>query len=221
MNSKGKGIRTILADDHPVLRVGFGALLLLNEKINLVAQAGNGEELVTAVNEHVPDLVVTDLEMQPMGGVEATRLIKAKYPGIKVIALSNYLEGELIDQALEAGADGYLVKNVTPEDMFKSIDSVMEGKTSFCPMSLEIFLKRKTKVKSLSETRVELSRKEIEVMCLIAKGKSSTEIADILCISIRTVEFHRQSLYAKIGVSNIAGITSYAIKHGYCSENSD
>jgi DNA-binding NarL/FixJ family response regulator len=187
----------------------------------LVGQVANGEELVTAVNQHVPDLVVTDLEMRPMGGVEATRLIKAKYPGIKVLALSNYLEGELIDQVLEAGADGYMSKNVTPEDMFKSIDSVMEGKTAFCPMSLEIFLKRKAKVKSAPEPSVNLSRKEIEVMCLIAKGKSSAEIADILCISIRTVEFHRQSLYSKIGVSNIAGITSYAIKNGYCSENSD
>jgi DNA-binding NarL/FixJ family response regulator len=215
MNFINKRIRVIVADDHELVRRGFQTLLLFNDEIELVAHVANGEELYAAVKIYLPDVVITDIKMPVLNGIEATKLIKTDYPNIKVIALSSYIEKALIDDVLEAGADGYLIKNISKEELIKSIHSVIEGKPYFCELSLEIFLERKAEQQ---QPKIDFSKREIEVMRLIAAEKSYREIADILNISIRTVEGHGQSLRSKIGVSNNVGVAVFAIKNGYCNK---
>lgn len=208
--------RILIADDHEIFRNGFRLLLKNQKEAELAGEAENGEELLQAVSQHLPHVVITDIKMPVLDGIEATRLIKEKHPQVKVIALSNYNEDSLIIDMLEAGADGYLLKNTNPQELLLAIKTVMEDHKYYCRAT-------STKLaKFIAESRfnpyknlppVKLTAREREIVVLICQEMSNKEIAAKLGLSIRTVESYRDHIVEKIGARNMAGIVLYAIKH--------
>jgi len=211
-------IRIIIADDHELMRKSLPILLRKQDEIEIIADAENGKELVEKVREHKPDVVVTDIQMPIMDGVKATRKIKEEFPDIKVLALTMFNEDHLIVDMLEAGAKGYLLKNTTQDELMEAIKAVYNGGTHFCNSTSE-------KLKNMivqskfnpykQKAKIELTPREIEVMQLMCQQMKNTDIADKMCISVRTVEGYREKIFEKTGSKTLAGITIFAIKNGY------
>jgi DNA-binding NarL/FixJ family response regulator len=211
-------IRIIIADDHELMRKSLPILLKKQDEIEIVDDAENGQELLEKVRQHEPDVVVTDIQMPIMDGIKATKKIKEEFPHIKVLALTMFNEDHLIVDMLEAGAKGYLLKNTTQHELMEAIKAVYNGGTHFCNSTSE-------KLKNMivqskfnpykKSPKVELTPREIEVMRLICQQMKNTDIADKMCISVRTVEGYREKIFEKTGSKTLAGITIFAIKNGY------
>ena len=212
-------ITVVLADDHYLIRVGFQFSFRKTRKVKVVAMASNGIELLEAVSNHNPDVVFTDIEMPEMDGLVATKVMKEKFPTVKVIALSNYDQVSLIQDMYEAGADGYLKKNADDEEVMESINTVMAGKKHFCPAVSDKLLKKMKDDINKLENKIIFSKRELQVLRLIADNKSNREIADILGISHRTVESHRHSLEEKIGVKSTVGLAIWACQNKYLKQD--
>lgn len=210
----------ILADDHDVYRDGLILLLSRQGFVNL-AEASNGEELVELTLKLKPDLVVTDILMPVMDGIVATKLIKEKMPDTRIIALSMHQEESLVVEMLEAGAQGYLLKNADKHDLVEAIDAVMQGGCWFCHSSSG----RLTRM--IASSRFELAARqnglhftdrEREIIQMVCRQLSSREIADALHLSVRTIEGLRASIQEKMGVRNTAGMVIFALQKGLISE---
>jgi DNA-binding NarL/FixJ family response regulator len=211
-------ITIILADDHELIRDGFRSFLKKLKEVELLAEASNGEELFALVRRFLPDIVITDVKMPLMDGIEATRMIKQRYPYIRVIALSNYDEMALINEMLEAGAHGYLIKNVAKHQLIEAIHAVRSGNTYYCSTtSAKVFTHSQKNLKYVPP--VVLTKRERELVKLISKGMSNQEIAIELRLSKRTVESHRLSVQEKLGLKTPVAIALYALQHGYFKEN--
>jgi DNA-binding NarL/FixJ family response regulator len=202
-------INLVLADDHEMLRDGFKLMCKKIPGIRLLACVENGQELLKAVQEHHPQIVITDMKMPVMDGLEATKKIKEQFPGIKVIALSSFDEQPLIMAALSAGADGYVLKNISKEEFQKAIDTVLSGKPYYCAEAAEKLLNHINENLSKTINTIYFTEREKEVLQLIAALKTSKEISDLLFISIRTVERHRHSIYRKTGTNSVAGLAMW------------
>lgn len=198
--------RIVLADDHALIREGLHRLLADDAGLEVIGEAGDGLELLELVEALSPDLVIVDIAMPQLRGIEAARRIKAKHPGTKVLILSMYREYQ--HQAMAAGADGYLLKEDAPRELFSAIASIRQGK-SFLSARLS------QGERCLLAQGESLSLREKEVLKLIVEGKSNKEVADELCISVRTVESHRASIVAKLKVKSAAELVRCAIQHGY------
>ena len=212
-----QSIRILIADDHELLREGFSLLLKKQKEIEIIDEASNGKDLLEKVRKQQPDVVVTDIQMPEMDGIEATKKIKEEFPQIEVIALTMFNEDHLIIDMLEAGAKGYLLKNTTKKELTEAIKAVHNGGTHFCSSTSEklkgmivqsVFNPYK---KRPTET---FSEREIEVMKLICQQLQNKEIADKLFISVRTVEGYREKIFEKTGSRTVAGVTIFAIKNG-------
>lgn len=212
-----QSIRILIADDHELLREGFSLLLKKQKEIEIIDEASNGKDLLEKVRKQQPDVVVTDIQMPEMDGIEATKKIKEEFPQIEVIALTMFNEDHLIIDMLEAGAKGYLLKNTTQKELTEAIKAVHNGGTHFCSSTSEklkgmivqsVFNPYK---KRPTET---FSEREIEVMKLICQQLQNKEIADKLFISVRTVEGYREKIFEKTGSRTVAGVTIFAIKNG-------
>lgn len=195
----------ILADDHPVVRKALKNALEKEIDFIVMAEAGDGEEAVSLVSELIPDVVIMDIGMPKLNGIEATRQIKALYPDIIVLVLTIYDDIEHILGILESGADGYLTKNILVEDIIKSIHSVVAGETVLSPQVfqqvLKYALRHSTKPLRL-DTGAKLTSRELEILQLIAEGISNKEIANKLNISTRTVKSHMVDIFRKLDVSS-------------------
>jgi two-component system nitrate/nitrite response regulator NarL len=211
-------ITVIVADDHELLLNSFKNYFKKEDRVKVVASASNGHELVTAVRNHLPQVVLTDVRMPGLDGVEATRFIKANYPHIKVIALSNYDEQNLVEDMMTVNADGYLLKNISRRVMVEAIHTVVSGKPYYSPTIADMIEKLQQKEEQRQVKNIAFTEREIEVMLLVAKGKSSKQIGKQLSISWRTVDTHRQNIYKKIGVNSPVGVALYAMRHGYLGE---
>ena len=211
----GKKIRIVLADDHTILREGLRALLSADPKFEIVGEAADGCEVVRCVEKLGPDLVLMDLSMPRMTGMDAIREIKRRYPVTKIIALTVHRSEEYLRTTLQAGADGYVLKDATHDELMMAIQSVLEGKTylshSVSKKVIEGYLKSKEGQMPNSTLEL-LSHREREVLKLIAEGYKNKEIAANLCISIKTVEKHRTNLMKKLDLHNAAALTAYAIE---------
>ena len=211
-------INIILADDHEIFRDGFAVLFKNSNEIKLVAEARNGAHLVTLVEKHRPDVILTDIQMPEMDGLEATRIISDKFPGVGIIALTMFNDDQVIIDMLEAGAKGYLLKNTTQQELVEAIKAVHNGGTHFCHSTSEklknMIVQSKFNPYKL-QPKAQLTPREIEVMRLICQQMKNTDIADKMCISVRTVEGYREKIFEKTGSKTLAGITIYAIKNGY------
>jgi len=210
-------IKVILADDHAVVREGLKALLEADTSINVIGLAENGRDAVRQVQELCPDVVVMDISMPELNGIEATRQILEFCPVSKVIILSMYSSKEYIARAIEAGVLGYLLKETAGKEVVKAVHSVNSGKRYFSKQVTDLVLDSFThKIKDdfLQNPLYLLSAREREVLQLVAEGKTSVEIADIVYLSPKTVETYRSRLMKKLEIGDIAGLVKFAIKHG-------
>lgn len=208
-------VRVLLADDHKMMRQALRALLEREKDIAVVAEAGNGAEVVTMAEEFAPDIVVMDIGMPGLNGIEATKQLLARQPGMKVIALSAYSGSRFVRGMLEAGAAGYLIKSAAGEELLRAIRAVRADQSYFCP---EISAVLAEAVRDRSKARVEsLGRREKAVLKLLAEGVRSSEIAERLNIAPATVEVHRRNIMRKLDLHSVAELTKYAIREGLTS----
>ncbi|MEO0339510.1 MAG: response regulator transcription factor [Bacteroidota bacterium] len=213
-----KPIRLAIADDQLLFLKGLKLLLKSFEEIELIIEAHNGQELLDAIAQQEPDVVITDLRMPILDGLEATEQIKALYPNIKILLLSMYDDERLINHMMKVGANGYLLKNEEPEVLRKAIHAVVEKEFYFTDYVSKALLKgMQRKNKEVRPWKagdtLSITKREMEVLQLICKQYTSAEIAEELVISIRTVENHRKSLMEKTDVKNTAGLIIFAIRN--------
>jgi NarL family two-component system response regulator LiaR len=208
-------ISVLIVDDHSVVRQGLRTYLELLEDINIVGEAENGLEAVKHVRRQQPDIVLMDLVMPGINGVEATRQAIAVSPSTKVIVLTSFSEDDLVFSAIEAGATGYLLKDVDPGDLHQAIQAVHRGEAQLHPDIMKKLMQRVTapQVESDSHHR-DLTPRELEVLALIAQGKSNREIAMDLSISEKTVKTHVGNILSKLHLSDRTQAAIYAYKHG-------
>jgi DNA-binding NarL/FixJ family response regulator len=210
-------LRIVLAEDHTILREGLRALLSADPNVEIIGEAQNGREAVRCVEKLEPDLVLMDLSMPRMSGMEATREIKKRYPEIKIIALTVHKTEEYLLTTLKAGADGYVLKDATHDELLMAIKNVMGGKSYLSPgvseKIIEGYLDGRENNRTASPWE-SLSQREREVLKLIAEGFKNKEIAGDLCISLKTVEKHRANLMKKLDLHNAAALTVYAVQKG-------
>jgi len=213
-----KRISVLLVEDHNVVREGLRALLRAEEDIEVVGEARNGREAVQLTGKLLPDVVVMDIAMPLLNGVEATRQILRIVPATRVLVLSAHSEDEYVEQVLEAGAAGYLLKQTAANVLVKAIREAHAGHRFFSPsISKRLSDLRQKSIGRVGRPRkgaARLTSREVEVLQLIAEGMANKETAAELGISIKTVEKHRQHLMSKLGIHDTAGLTRYAISAG-------
>jgi two-component system, NarL family, response regulator NreC len=211
-------IRVIIADDHQLFREGIANMMAENQEIEVVAQTEDGEETVQMVEEHEPDIVLMDINMPRMNGLEASTIIQDKHPETKVIALSMYADKHYIRGMLELGVQGYLFKDCTYDQLTSSIKIVNAGKKYMSDKITEVLVQDYLGAEEpVSSSASVLSDREGEVLKLIAEGFSSAEISDKLFISVKTVSTHKQNLLEKLDLKSNADIIKYAIRNGITS----
>jgi DNA-binding NarL/FixJ family response regulator len=211
-------IRVLLVDDHAMVRAGLRALLDAAQDIKVIGEAENGRQAVQEAKRLRPDVVLLDVAMPLLNGVEAARQIATRVPTAKVLILSSYNDVNHLRQALEAGVDGYLTKESAANDLLEAIRAAYQGGAFFSPALLPYLLKERWRTPRDNTTppnkTVALSVREAEVLQLIAEGFANKQAAGLLGLSIKTVEKHRQSLMAKLSIHKTASLTSYAIFNG-------
>ncbi len=212
-----KKITVLLADDHTVVRQGLRALLKAEEDIEVIGDAENGRLAVNLVKKAPPDVVLMDVAMPLMNGLEATRQILKTAPNTKVLVLTSYGDDDCVEQLMRAGAAGYLIKQTAANDLLKAIREVQRGNAFFSP-SIAKRLRDQCRQAFTNGQPVkrsgDLTSRESEVLQLIAEGFSNKQIAAELSISIKTVEKHRQQVMNKLNIHDVAGLTRYAISKG-------
>ena len=215
-------IKIILADDHKIIREGLRLLIESQPDMELVGEAENGRMAVQLVQELSPDVVIMDITMPELNGVEATRQITAEFPHVKVIALTVHSDRQHVVAILKAGGSGYLLKNYAFEDLSNAIRMVIADEIYLCPRIADVVLK--DYIQNLSEkttgnslTSPTLSDREREVLQLLAEGKATRDAALILHVSVKTIESHRQHIMSKLSLRSIAELTKYAIREGLTS----
>jgi DNA-binding NarL/FixJ family response regulator len=208
-----KEIKVILADDHNLFRNGLKLLLSGQDHVKVVAEASDGTELLELLDNTYPDVVLLDIEMPVMNGIEAAQKAISKYPNLKIISLSMYGEEEYYYKMIDAGVKGFILKNSDIAEVMKAIKIVIEGGTYFSSDVLYNVVKNIKSVVRTPNNTASLSERELEVLEQICRGLSNQEIADTLFISKRTVEKHRASLLSKTNTKNTANLVMYAIEN--------
>jgi DNA-binding NarL/FixJ family response regulator len=214
-------IRLIIADDHEIFRDGLALMLSKQQDIELIGQAEHGKQLVALVTELQPDVIMTDVKMPVMDGIEATRFLLSKFPDLQIIALSMFDEENLIVDMLEAGAKGYLLKNADKQEILDAIQSVYDGKPYYCHHTTSKLASLISKSKFNPYKKKEslsFTGREKEIIRLICQQFTAQEIADKLFLSKRTVEGHRTKILEKMNVKNTAGVVIYALRHKLVAE---
>ena len=212
-------IKIILADDHELLREGLRMLIEEQPDMTVIAEADDGRVTVQLVEKLMPDIVVMDIAMPRMNGMEATRHIVSKVPGVKVLALSMHADRRFIVEMLNAGASGYLLKECAFKELITAIHALADQRTYLSPKISDMVVKDyacRIPQSDLSSLTI-LTTREREVLQLLAEGKSTREIASILTISMKTVETYRQQIMGKLDIRSVAELTKFAIREGLTS----
>lgn len=208
-------IKIAIADDHQLFREGLRFILGGNKKFDVLFEAENGQDLLEKTEINKPDVVLMDLKMPVMDGIEATEKLKSRYPEIKVIVLTMHNEENIILYLLDLGANGYLLKNSPSQEVITAIEQVVKKDYYFTEYITSVMIKgirKQVKPTTLASDDYQLTKRELEVLQLICDEHTTTEIAKILFISDRTVESHRKSLMEKLDAKNTAGLVIKAIK---------
>lgn len=217
MDDGSKVLSVLIVDDHTILRQGLRAILESHDGFRVAGEAENGREAVRKATELKPDIVLMDIAMPVLNGLEATRQIKKLLPETKVLALTMYYDEEYVFQILKAGASGYLVKETAAGELMQAMRSVYGGTPFFSPVIsrkiMESYLREDSEKGAPSEA-VKLTSREKEVLQLIAEGYTNNEIAGLMGISVKTVETHRAHIMSKLDIHDVAGLIKYAIKKG-------
>ena len=209
-----EAIKILIADDHPVVREGLIAMLSREVDFKVVGEAKDGVEAVNKAGELSPDVVLMDLRMPEMDGVEAMRQIRSAMPDIKFIILTTYSDDDYIFSGIEAGARAYLLKDAPREDLFKAIRSVYRGESLIQPVVASKLLDRFSQLSRRAPSGEELSERELEVLCLMAKGAANKEISAELNIAQSTVKTHITNIFQKLGVNDRTEAVTQALKKG-------
>jgi DNA-binding NarL/FixJ family response regulator len=222
MNSPSKEIRLVLADDHAVVRSGTRELLEQEPDLKIVGEASNGEEAVRLAEELQPDVLVIDVRMPKMSGVEATRRIKAESPDMKILVLTAHDDDEYVFALLQAGANGYLLKTAEIEELVRAIRTVASGQSALAPevtgKVVAQFASGKSLPDVLSNTQEDfdgLTERELGILELVGKGLSNKQIGKKLYISDRTVQAHLSNIFSKLGVNSRTEAVMYAVRKGW------
>jgi DNA-binding NarL/FixJ family response regulator len=205
-------ITVLLCDDHNLVREGLRFVLAEAGDIQVVGEADNGHQAVREAERLRPDVVVLDIAMPLLNGVEAARQITKKVPATKILILSGYSDERHIVQAIEAGASGYLMKQTAGNDFLRAVREIQKGNAFFSPSVTKGLLPRMRTTPSTGYPI--LSSREVEVLQLVAEGYANKQIADLLSLSVKTVEKHRQTLMEHLNIHNIAALTHYAVSSG-------
>jgi DNA-binding NarL/FixJ family response regulator len=208
-------IKVLIVDDHQLFREGIATLLYSAENIEVIGQSEDGLDAIEKAKHYKPDVVIIDIAMPRMNGIEATKKLKSLMPGIKTITLSMHSEKEYVKGVLEAGADGYLLKNCTYRQLTDAIQSVYEGKKYLSQdITEQVITGYLSPSKSETNDYESLSHREKEIFMLFTEGKSTREIADDLFISVKTVNTHKQNILDKLQLKSNTDIVKYALKNG-------
>ena len=201
-------IRVLIVDDHPMITEGIRAILESYYDLNVVGTLSNGQQVIEQVNRFAPDVILMDLNMPQMGGLSAMEILLEKNPDLRILILSMHDTPEYISAAMDAGARGYVLKDVPTEEIHTAITTVMNGDTYLCTgasTSIE---------NTTSDGKDALTAREQTILLQLAQGKSNKEVANDLDISVYTVETHRKNIKRKLGITSTAGLTRYALEHG-------
>lgn len=212
-----KKIKVVIADDHALFRKGMASIIQDFDNVEVIGEAGTGTELMDKIGECDPDVILLDLKMPEMDGMEANKLIQKQHPNVKVVVLSMYDDDKFIIHLIEMGANGYLLKNADPEEVEDALNAVMENGFYFNNHVSRVMLKgliSKQKEKPKFDDTAEFTQREMQVLQLICKEHTNVEIANKLFLSTRTIDGYRNKLLIKTGAKNTAGIVMYAVKHG-------
>jgi two-component system, NarL family, response regulator LiaR len=201
-------IKVMLVDDHAVVRSGLSAFLSVNPDLELVGEAENGQQAVVRAGLLQPDVILMDLMMPVMDGIAATQAIKRQHPRIQIIALTSFQEDELVQNALKAGAVGYLMKNVTARELASAIKSAKEGKMTLSSEAAQALVRAN---RQAQETET-LTERELDVLKLMVEGLNNAEIAERLVVSLSTVKYHISNILGKLGVDNRVSAVTLALQ---------
>lgn len=209
-------IQVMIVDDHGMVRRGLSTILKVKADLELVGEASNGQEALEICEQIQPDVILMDLVMPEMGGVEATRLIRERWPQVQVIALTSFQEKELVREALQAGAISYLLKNVSAEDLAAAIREAYAGRSTLAPEAIQALLQAEAQSPLHEQELTEaygLTPREHEVLGLMVEGLSNPQIAERLVVSRSTAKAHVSNILSKLGVSNRAEAIALALQH--------
>ncbi|MFZ1729395.1 MAG: response regulator transcription factor [Bacteroidota bacterium] len=220
--------KVLIADDHEVVRSGLKLVLESSGQFEVVAEASDGSEVTALVAQHLPDLVILDISMPTVNGLEATYALRPLYPDLKILALTIHADEEYIYRMLKAGANGYILKTAAKDEIYHAAESVISGKTFFCTLVSNVVIREffdraaaeggvGAGPELAEESESPLTKRETEILRLIAEGLTNREIGEKLYISIRTVNTHRTNLMQKLKLHETAGLVRYAIKNGLLS----
>ncbi len=208
-------IQVLLADDHKLVRAGIRSLLARLPDVEVIAEASDGREAIRLVEKNEPQIVLMDLAMPELNGLEATQHLTRTFPKVRVIILSIYADEEHVYQALCAGAAGYLLKGAATEELELAIRSVARGETYLSPpVSKPVIMEYIRRTNAGLNSRERLSPRQTQILKLIAEGKTTKQVALELAISVKTVETHRSALMMRVGVRDVAGLVRYAVRIG-------
>jgi DNA-binding NarL/FixJ family response regulator len=212
-------IRILLADDHKIIREGLRSLLEKDPELEVIAEAGDGTTTVKLARKLKPEVVIMDITMPDLNGIEATRQIMAELLNVKVIALSMHSDRRFVVGMLKAGASGYLLKDCAFDELIHTVHTVVKNRTYLSPRITNIVVDdylRQVSTTNSSVTSV-LTAREREVLQLLAEGKTTKQIADHLYLSVKTIETHRRQIMVKLDIHSIAELTKYALREGLTS----
>ncbi len=213
-SSQKKRIRLLLADDHPVVRKGILSCLMRQPGLEVVGEAGDGDEALAKARQLAPDLVLMDVDMPGLNGLAVTEVLRKELPQTRVLILSMHSSPEYAMRTMEAGARGYVLKEASPEELVRAIQTVNAGDSYFSPDVAQAVLNRYVQETPDGAPGERISHREREVLIQIAEGLSNKEIACRLGVGVRTVETHRERIMRKLNIHSVAGLTKYAISKG-------
>lgn len=208
-----KNCRLVLVDDHQMFLDGLESILSSQTDFQIVATAKNGRQALQEIEQHKPDVVLTDLNMPEMDGLELVKLIKSKFPDIKILVLSMLKDRETVSNIMEAEAEGFVLKNANKADLIMAIKAVFNGETYYSNEIMSIMLTKYQKKVKKEEAKQLLTSRELEILQLVAEELTSEKIADQLFISTRTVETHRRNILSKTECTTLIGLLKYAVRN--------
>jgi DNA-binding NarL/FixJ family response regulator len=208
-----KKLKVLIVDDHEFFRHGLKMVINRLKYAHVVGEASNGQDFLDIIPEKNPDIVLMDIQMPKMNGIEATEKALEKYPGLKIVALTMFEDEEYLQSMIDAGAKGFLLKNITREVLDQALQAISSGNNYYSPELLQFFTRKVSRDNKDDTEEIHLTRREREILQLICDGLSNKEIADKLFISERTVVGHKSNLLSKTNCKSAVGLLSYAIKH--------